>query len=659
MAVSKKTRSKPDWPSANQRHLMSAVGQVRARLDSHFKENSEAVKEADLRMAEAVTALPSPAALDSVVTLFGLSPFERDLLVLCAGVELDGEFAAFVAQLPAATPVRISYSLALAALPNPHWSVLNPHSPLQYWQLVIPGAGDSITRAPLRIDERVLLHLTGLRAIDRRLADNVELVPKPNSLPDSHRQIAQELAETWRASGSDWPLLQLCGGDAPGHRALAALAAHELSLRLHSVDARDIPTAPGDRLQWMRLWERESILDDSALFVDCSDGVNAEVIRTLQRLPGAVFVSAREALPLSPRTTLRREIPRPTAQEQRALWTEALGENSVFKTAEIDAVVAQFDLPAAAITLTASLATSPAGSSIYRGTTKEKSGEESVLWRLCRAQMASRLGELAQQIEPRGQWENLVLPAPQMAILTTIVAQIRQRSRVFSEWGFDSPSARGLGSSVLFAGPSGTGKTMAAEVLAGLLELDLYRIDLSAVVSKYIGETEKNLRRVFDAAEAGGAVLLFDEADALFGRRSEVKDSHDRYANIEVSYLLQRMEAYRGLAILTTNLKQSLDSAFIRRLRFIVQFPYPETADRAKIWEGIFPKDTPKENLDFQKLAQLNMAGGNIRAIAVNAAFLAAEQSGPVRMGHLLTAAQAEAAKLERPLLDKEVAGWT
>jgi SpoVK/Ycf46/Vps4 family AAA+-type ATPase len=199
---------------------------------------------------------------------------------------------------------------------------------------------------------------------------------------------------------------------------------------------------------------------------------------------------------------------------------------------------------------------------------------------------------------------------------------------------------------------------MAAEVLAGLLDLDLYRIDLSAVVSKYIGETEKNLRRVFDAAESGGAVLLFDEADALFGRRSEIKDSHDRYANIEVSYLLQRMESYRGLAILTTNLKQALDSAFVRRLRFIVQFPYPDLGERAQIWEKIFPAATPTERLDFAKLAQLNVTGGHIHNIALTAAFLAAESGEPVRMHDIFAAAQAETAKLERPLMEKEIAGW-
>jgi SpoVK/Ycf46/Vps4 family AAA+-type ATPase len=217
---------------------------------------------------------------------------------------------------------------------------------------------------------------------------------------------------------------------------------------------------------------------------------------------------------------------------------------------------------------------------------------------------------------------------------------------------------RGLGISALLAGASGTGKTMAAEVLAGELRLDLYRIDLSSVVSKYIGETEKNLRRVFDAAEAGGAILLFDEADALFGKRSEVKDSHDRYANIEVSYLLQRMEEYRGLAILTTNMKNGLDTAFLRRIRFVVQFPFPDSAQRAEIWRRIFPSGTPTEGIDPLKLSRLNVAGGNIRNVAINAAFLAADAGEPVRMGHLLRAARTEYAKLEKPLTDAEIGGW-
>jgi SpoVK/Ycf46/Vps4 family AAA+-type ATPase len=265
---------------------------------------------------------------------------------------------------------------------------------------------------------------------------------------------------------------------------------------------------------------------------------------------------------------------------------------------------------------------------------------------------------LAQRIEPAAAWDDLVLPEPQRQTLREIAVHVRRRATVYDDWGFAARCSRGLGISALFAGPSGTGKTMAAEVLANELRLDLYRIDLSQVVSKYIGETEKNLRRVFDAAEDGGAILLFDEADALFGKRSEVKDSHDRYANLEISYLLQRMEAYRGLAVLTTNRKDALDAAFLRRLRFVVTFPFPDAGQRARIWQRIFPGQTPTEGLALDKLARLNVAGGNIRNIALAAAFLAADEGEPVGMAHLLRAARGEFAKLEKTLTEAELKEW-
>jgi SpoVK/Ycf46/Vps4 family AAA+-type ATPase len=252
-----------------------------------------------------------------------------------------------------------------------------------------------------------------------------------------------------------------------------------------------------------------------------------------------------------------------------------------------------------------------------------------------------------------------VLPERELRTLGELALHVRHRMLVQERWGFAAKSGRGLGVSALFAGPSGTGKTMAAEVLAGDLRLDLYRIDLSAVVSKYIGETEKNLAQVFAAAEQGGAILLFDEADALFGKRSEVRDSHDRYANIEVGYLLQRMEAYRGLAILTTNLKGALDPAFLRRLRFVVQFPRPDASARRDIWRQIFPEQTPLDALDADALARLDVTGGAIRNIALRAAFLAADEGAPVGMAHLAEAARSECAKLERPVAEAEIGAWT
>ena len=221
---------------------------------------------------------------------------------------------------------------------------------------------------------------------------------------------------------------------------------------------------------------------------------------------------------------------------------------------------------------------------------------------------------------------------------------------MYQDWGYTRRMTRGFGINALFAGDSGTGKTMAAEVLANELQLALYRIDLSAVVSKYIGETEKNLRRLFDAAESGGAILLFDEADALFGKRSEVKDSHDRYANIEINYLLQRMEAFSGLALLATNMKSALDTAFLRRLRFVVNFAWPGAAERLRIWQRALPQEVPRENVDFSHLARFNLSGGNIHSIALNAAFAAAQRGSAVNQALLLAAVRTELRKLEKPV---------
>ncbi len=250
-----------------------------------------------------------------------------------------------------------------------------------------------------------------------------------------------------------------------------------------------------------------------------------------------------------------------------------------------------------------------------------------------------------------------MLPAPQVETLRQVAVQLRHRAIVNDAWGFAARHGRGVGLTALFTGASGTGKTMAAEILAAELQLDLYRVDLAAVVSKWIGETEKNLRSIFDAAQQSGAILLFDEADALFGKRSEVRDSHDRYANLEISYLLQKMEEYRGAAILTTNMQNALDPAFVRRIRFIIHFPFPDLEARERIWRRIFPAATPLGSLDFAALARLNVSGGVIRNIATHAAFLAADDSGRVELRHLLAAARTEYAKLEKPLTGTEAEG--
>jgi SpoVK/Ycf46/Vps4 family AAA+-type ATPase len=275
-----------------------------------------------------------------------------------------------------------------------------------------------------------------------------------------------------------------------------------------------------------------------------------------------------------------------------------------------------------------------------------------------RASIGHRLRGLAERVEVRGTWDDLVVPADLRLQLEDLIDRVRHAHQVLEGWGFRGIVSRGGGVAALLAGAPGTGKTMAAGLVARALDLDLYQVDLSGVVSKWVGETEKNLSRIFEAADAGHALLLFDEADALFGKRSEVKDSHDRYANIEVSYLLQRMESYRGLAILTTNLKTALDAAFQRRLRFVVNFPFPDQALREAIWRGAFPPRTPLAAIDNGKLARLNVTGGSIRNIAIYAAFRAAELEEPVAMAHLLHAAHFEASKRERPLSDAEIRGW-
>ena len=272
------------------------------------------------------------------------------------------------------------------------------------------------------------------------------------------------------------------------------------------------------------------------------------------------------------------------------------------------------------------------------------------LWSACRKEARPRLVELAQRIIPKATMDDLVLTDRERHLLNNIIINVRQRYKVYEEWGFGRVSDRGIGITALFSGDSGTGKTMAAEVIASELQLDLFKIDLSMVVNKYIGETEKNLRKIFDSAEDGGAILFFDEADALFGKRSEVKDSHDRYANIEVGYLLQRMESYRGLAILTTNLKNSIDNAFIRRLRFVVKFPFPNEMSRKEIWKKVFPVSVPVNKLDFDKLSKFEITGGHIRNIALGAAFHAADKGEPISMEYIIKAANEEYEKMDRPM---------
>lgn len=639
--------STQDWFEDNQQYLVAALVRVRTALESHLGET-----EPENSAAE-VTVNPS-SALETLCAVFGLSPFEQDILLLCAGMEVDTKFVALCAkaQGDSRRPYP-TFSLALAALPEPHWSAIVPTSPLRYWRLVETGPGETLTTSPLRIDERILHYLAGVSHLDERLIGLVEPLAAPDELPPSHDNLVRQLVNHLSPSRNRDAIVQLCGQAGDGSHAIAAAACTQVGFNLQLLRARNIPANTADRETFIRLWEREAIITNSALLLDCHEMETTEAMQPavafVEQIQTPVFVASRDPLRTARRCMLRIDVNKPSAQEQLEIWQRMLGAQTPKLNGRLPALVTQFCMHPQEIV--------NAGATVLGGQPTPESMYKT-LWDACRAQSRVRLDDLAQRLLPAADWDDLVLPKTQKQILRQIVTHVRQRAKVYDDWGFAARCNRGLGISALFGGASGTGKTMAAEVLANALQLDLYRIDLSAVVSKYIGETEKNLRRVFDAAESSGAVLLFDEADALFGKRSEVKDSHDRYANIEVSYLLQRMESYRGLAILTTNMKKALDPAFMRRIRFVVHFPFPDASQRAEIWKRIFPVQTPTQGLCIDRLAQLNVTGGNIRNIALSAAFLAADEGSPVCMRHLLQASQGEYAKLERPLTGAEVGGW-
>jgi AAA+ superfamily predicted ATPase len=635
-----------DWTDANQRLLVAEFARLKQLLG--HQGNAEELR-ASLESAR--LAMPAPAAIDHLSMCCGLSVFERDVLLLCAGVEMDTQLAAQCKAVRGELHrPGVSFGLALAALESPHWSALTPVMPLRSWRLVELDELAGVTRGRLRVDERILHYLAGANYLDTRLRNVIQPVARPGAMAETHRTVTDQVRQAIETTNAGHPPgVWLIGDDAMGQTDIAADVAAALGLGLHLLHAQDVPSGHAEIEALATLWEREAMLLGSTLLLTVgTESLPPAALRFIGLLRGLVFISADQQQPLE-RPALRFTVDRPGHYEQKRLWQQVLGDSAVRLNGALDGIAGQFKLSARTI---------QAEGAQLAQTLAATDRPESAMWSACRYIGRSKLDELAQRIESTAGWDDLVLPEIQKSALRQIGSHVRNRLKVYFEWGFAERGGRGLGISALFAGESGTGKTMAAEVLARELQLDLYRIDLSAVVSKYIGETEKNLRRVFDAAEASGAILLFDEADALFGKRSEVKDSHDRYANIEVSYLLQRMEAYRGLAILTTNLKSSLDLAFQRRLRFVVHFPFPNQDLREAIWRNTFPARTPRAAIDYGKLARLGVTGGSIRNIAVNAAFRAAEFNEPVSMAHLLYAANFEAGKGERSLSDAETRGW-
>jgi len=672
-AAAEPATSSGTWHEANQKRLAAQLEALRSRLERW-------VAAAGIEISAGVTnirsddrenwAFPQLPALEQLCRCFGLTDFEREMLLLCAGAEMDSRIAQICMAAERRGRPMPTFGMVLAALPDAHWSALSPARPLRYWQLIDTEPADTLMSSGLRINERILHYLAGVSAPDVRLHDLAVVIPAPDSMPASYQELAEKIASAW-ASGLSLPpsetspenrlsLIELCGDQTRPKGTIAANAAALLQLRLYSLDARALPqNDPAESRMLLRLWEREAILSEAALFLDWPDradsAADGRISAMIERIQRPLALGVRQPSGGIDRTRVIFTVEKPTRAEQTDLWRDALREHhpdAANLNGAIDALVAQFSLTPSAIRSAARQAGSfarEADDSLHPG---------GRLWDACRTHARPRLEGLAERIEVAAAWDDLILPAKEMDLLRRMCVCVRNRTRVYEHWGFEAKGHRGLGMSALFAGPSGTGKTMAAEVMARELRLDLFRIDLSQTVSKYIGETEKNLRQVFDAAEDGAALLVFDEADALFGKRTEVKDSHDRYANIEVSYLLQRMEAYRGLAILTTNRRNAIDQAFLRRIRFVVDFPFPETGQRAEIWRRVFPDATPTENLRIEKLSALRVAGGNIHNIALGAAFLAADAQQPVRMEHVVAAARSEFAKLDMPFAETEVAGW-
>jgi hypothetical protein len=639
------------WVVENQRDLAAALDRVRRLLVRHAERDPAGPPAASSPDSGAADASKEPFAVASICRLFGLSAFERDVVLLCAGVEMDARFPALIAAAQGDPSRRApTFGLALAALPDAHWSALTPAAPLRAFRIV-ETAGPGVTSSALRLDERILHALAGIDQLDERLAGIVEPLATVDPLGAGPAAVAERLGAQL-ASGPGAQIVQLSGGDSETRAAVAARAARALGATGLRLRAGDLPAAADERFTLARLLARESLLSRAVTVLDAAvDGDGPRIAAFAEALASPLVICAPDPLPVLIGKGPAFVLPAASRGDRLGLWRETLGPLAESLDGSLEAVCAQFDLAPSAIRVAAA----GVRESAVDGT---PAATATALWEACRGAARPRLEGLARRIDARASWGDLVLPEPQKRTLLDIAIHVRQRHRVYEEWGFAARGPRGLGISALFSGASGTGKTMAAEVLARDLRLDLFRIDLAGVVSKYIGETEKNLKRLFDAAEGSGAILLFDEADALFGKRSEVKDSHDRYANIEISYLLQRMEEYRGLAILTTNLKSALDPAFLRRIRFVVPFPFPDADQRAAIWRGIFPAETPTSGVDAARLAQLSVAGGHIRNIALAGAFLAADRGERVGMRHLAEAARAEYTKLERPLSDAETRGW-
>jgi SpoVK/Ycf46/Vps4 family AAA+-type ATPase len=647
----------------------------------------EAIRRAEESVAARVAATVAAGtrlSLFRLAELFGLVPFDIDALLVCLAPELDLKYAKLYAYLQNdVTRKKPSVDLLLGLFcrtPGERVAArarLTPEAPLVSNGLLVlaadsPAEQTSLLSRSARVDERILNYLLESDAPDMQLSQFASVVEPRATLAESllptdlKERLARLISHGARGvsgatMGNSLALL-LTGEEGAGKRYTAEALCARAGLGMIVADAATLLWAQGSVEQLVTRLFREARLREAAIYVDRAEallegGERAEAARAAllraARVPGVVtFLGSTSASgsggSFDRDPLVRVALPAPGFDARRRFWNLFLARSGgeTAPVLDLDGLADRFAFTAGKIRR----AVAEAGQYASMRAEEARVVTTEDLYAAARTQSSRRLAALARKIEPLYTWDDIILPPARLEHLREVCSHALHRQRVFGEWGFNRKLSLGKGLGVLFVGQSGTGKTMAAEIIAGELRLDLYKIDLSCVVSKYIGETEKNLGRIFDEAAETNAVLFFDEADAVFGKRSEVKDSHDRYANIEVNFLLQRVEEYEGTVILASNFRKNIDEAFIRRLRFIIEFPFPDARHRRRIWRQMFPSDAPLDpDIDWDFLAErFELTGGHIKNIALGAAFLAATEGEPVRMSHLVHATRREFQKTGR-----------
>ena len=639
--------------------------------DQHIKTIIELIAELEQEIEEKkVESLGRgiTLTLPLLANIFGLTPLEIDVVLICMAPELDTKYERLYAYLHNdATKKQPSVDLALKLVCNTKeeklyarqiFDVSAPlvkHHILQFIDAPEEGKKTLLTRF-IKVNDRIINYLLGFNLIDTKIEPFTELIQPQTDLEEIFlpEELKREIDGIINCRElTDGTKCFLHGPYGVGKKTVAQCMCKELGIALLTVDLAYLVNTDADFEAVISRSFREAKLQDSAIFLAHFERLFSEdtknvlykniLVNALENCSGIVFIASEQPLELAvelPKGIFDIEIPVPDYAMRKTIWEQYLtGKNS---EEDVSALANKFKFTAGQIKDAIASARKLAVLHEREAITLED------LYNGCRAQSNQKLTALAKRIKPKYHWDDLILPKEKKEQLEEVKNYIKNKGVVYHDWGFDDKLSLGKGLNIMFSGTSGTGKTMAAEVIASELGLDLYKIDLSMVVSKYIGETEKNLNRIFKEAEQSNAILFFDEADALFGKRSEVRDSHDRYANIEISYLLQKMEENEGIVIMATNLSQNIDDAFMRRMHFNVEFSFPEEEYRYKIWRSLFPKEAPiAEDIDFEFLAKkFKLAGGNIKNIVVNAAFLAAEESGSITMEHVIKAAKREFQKI-------------